>query len=346
MMEKAENTASALEPSMKDSSVEDGTSSGTHMVDMVDPDAVDFQPLLTSINGAAMTAITVARTGGSGVGDDDGYVGDDGNDDNDEEADGGGREEDVADDDQVMMEPSEMESMPLQHHRWQQEHRDEDIIGSEEDCDSTGKWKGKPNRVSDSSFVASLLSSFLPSQSSSKSLNRLKTFHSFAGISSRLLVCSGFFLLVVLVGTASNFIAVYTGIVPSPGGTRAASKTSKFGNQGASIYLRKTNSNNHGYGVGEGDVDMSMSPQGIYLAPPLGTQVTHSMRDVFANVDDLPMELMDTAIFWHGALPIPPFFICCNFSFMPCAAPDSLVFLIAFSSISNLITRPFILPLV
>ena len=44
----------------------------------------------------------------------------------------------------------------------------------------------------------------------------------------------------------------------------------------------------------------SNSPQGVGLAPPLGTRLTPVLKEVFANVDDLPLELTDMTVFWHG----------------------------------------------
>eukprot|EP00979_Chaetoceros_neogracilis_P009814 scaffold2250_cov289-Chaetoceros_neogracile.AAC.5 len=44
-----------------------------------------------------------------------------------------------------------------------------------------------------------------------------------------------------------------------------------------------------------------ISPQGVGLAPPIGTVLPSPFidNDVFADVDDLPLEYLDTPIFWH-----------------------------------------------
>ena len=57
------------------------------------------------------------------------------------------------------------------------------------------------------------------------------------------------------------------------------------------------NSNSNGAGTGIGG---PVSLQGVGLAPPIGTNIPPILRDTFADVHDLPLELMDTAIFWHG----------------------------------------------
>jgi len=43
-----------------------------------------------------------------------------------------------------------------------------------------------------------------------------------------------------------------------------------------------------------------VSPQGRFLAPPIGTQLPggNTLKQ-FADVDELPLQLLDTAIFWH-----------------------------------------------
>lgn len=42
-----------------------------------------------------------------------------------------------------------------------------------------------------------------------------------------------------------------------------------------------------------------ISSQGVGLAPPVGTRLPSTIREKFADVSDQPLELMDTAIFWH-----------------------------------------------
>jgi len=49
----------------------------------------------------------------------------------------------------------------------------------------------------------------------------------------------------------------------------------------------------------QAEVTSVLSHQGISLAPPVGTKITSTIGDVFADVDDLPMKLMDTAVYWH-----------------------------------------------
>lgn len=177
-----------------------GKENGGHMVDYVSKDAVDFQPLLTSMNGAAMTA----------------------------------------------------------------------------------DLSPPPNATSSNETYKNRISSLL-------SLIRLfirRTWHGCDSIfvnenvsmTSSVVICVIFFAVVVMAGLISDALSSIT---------NTSISNSKIELNGVSP-------------INYNQMDRtSMSPQGIGLAPPIGTSVPPSMREVFSDVNDLPIELMDTAIFWH-----------------------------------------------
>jgi len=105
-------------------------------------------------------------------------------------------------------------------------------------------------------------------------------------IMSSIVICLSFFIVIVLAATFSNTYRAFNGNLDSFSPPSNNSMLSRLASIRAEISLS---------GINPSD---TVSMQGIALAPPVGTRLPPAL-DVFANVDDLPIELMDTAVFWH-----------------------------------------------
>ena len=103
-------------------------------------------------------------------------------------------------------------------------------------------------------------------------------------ITSSIAICSVFFAIIVLTGMVSSGVANLIGITPPP----PQPEPMLFSSRNSPL---RAYSDNQGLKL--------ISPQGVGLAPPVGTSIPPVMRGVFADVSDLPMELMDTPVFWH-----------------------------------------------
>ena len=93
-------------------------------------------------------------------------------------------------------------------------------------------------------------------------------------------VCVAFFALILLSSSVSSYLGSMMG---ATGGSGRA--VTKFG---AGIGGSSASMLRHG----------ALAAAGVDLAPPKGIKLPKTL-DVMADVDDLPLELMDTAVFWH-----------------------------------------------
>ena len=205
---------------------------GQHMIDSVDPNSVDFEPLMKSPNGAA---ITVPIKGNNDT---------------------------------------------------QSDSNHDSTWGSS--SQSSSKSKDNPSKSFFFSWIPGILH-LLPLKVALR-LTRDSTMSASTlaspdlSITSSIAICSLFFATIVFAGIISNAIASWTGITPpkvQPDPLQFSSRSSQL----------RSHSDHESLAL--------ISPQGVGLAPPIGTSVPPVMRKVFADVSDLPMELMDTAIFWH-----------------------------------------------
>jgi hypothetical protein len=87
---------------------------------------------------------------------------------------------------------------------------------------------------------------------------------------SAALLCLIFIAILIISGLVSTIIRHLTGLGPEKKITEAS----------LSLYEHR------------------FSPQGKGLAPPIGTPLLN-VFDAYADIDDLPLELMDTALFWY-----------------------------------------------
>ncbi len=219
-----------------------------HMVDYVDADAVDFEPLTKSVNGAATTPHY--RYSSSS--------------------------------------PSSPSSSK-QEFQFQSINIDQDVENNVNHYSYHNDHRHRGSKYSYSVYnqITNLILRCIP--------HRLKLMlnivpspsltSSELSLISSLSICMIFFALVVLSGFISNSI----GSLTQSSGVNVNQK-SNMNAMKNSIALQNSMATG-------GNV---VSYQGVGLAPPLGTRLPPAMEEVFANVDDLPMELMDTAIFWHS----------------------------------------------
>lgn len=222
---------------------------GLHMVDYVDADAVDFEPLTKSVNGAATTP-------------------------------------------HYRYSSSSPSSPPSskQESQFQSINIDQDL---ENDVNHysyhSDRHRGAKYSYSVYNQITNLMLRCIP-QRLKLMLNIVPSPYtsltsSELSLISSLSICMIFFTLVVLSGFISNSI----GSLTQSSGVNVNQKSNMNAMKNS---MALQNSKATGGNV--------VSYQGVGLAPPLGTRLPPAMEEVFANVDDLPMELMDTAIFWHS----------------------------------------------
>jgi hypothetical protein len=205
---------------------------GQHMIDSVDPNSVDFEPLMKSPNGAAITV--------------------------------------------PIQESDEMQNDGNHDSRWGPSSQ------------SPSKTKDNTSKSFFFSWIPGILH-LLPLKvalrlTGDSTMNASTLTSPELSITSSIAICSLFFATVVFAGMVSSAIASWTGITPP----KSPSDPLQFSSRASQL---RSYSDNKGLSL--------ISPQGVGLAPPVGTSVPPIMREVFADVSDLPMELMDTAIFWH-----------------------------------------------
>lgn len=97
-------------------------------------------------------------------------------------------------------------------------------------------------------------------------------------IKSLLIPCTIFILVLFMTGKISNYFDV-------PGLNSSSDTSNRSGRLPSGRQTEAASTSSH---------------QGISLAPPVGTKIPSTIGEVFADVDDLPMKLMDTAIYWHS----------------------------------------------
>jgi len=108
-------------------------------------------------------------------------------------------------------------------------------------------------------------------------VNPLQNLAQRGSIKSLLILCTIFILVLFMTGITSNYFDV-------PGLNSSSATSNRSGRLPSG---RQT------------EAASILSHQGISLAPPVGTKIPSTIGEVFADVDDLPMKLMDTAIYWH-----------------------------------------------
>jgi len=224
----------------------------THMVDTVDPDSVDFQPLFKSINGAAMTALH-----------------------------------------QDFQETGTQQPLdPMSRFQGGRSQSQENHYFSV-DANTTDPNVADPNTANTKTY--SVLDPLLhfPSQCSHrfrKCISYSWSLEPFSQLSSGLsiklmsILCTTVALVVFMNGALSNYFNI--------------SRPNFSSNNNGSTLTSSPQSTRLVPGRQTG-VESVLSHQGISLAPPKGTKIPSIIGDVFADVSDLPMELMDTAIYWH-----------------------------------------------
>jgi hypothetical protein len=223
---------------------------GQHMVDYVDADAVDFEPLTKSVNGAATTPHYRYSSSSS----------------------------------------SSPSSSSKQESQFQSVNIDQDVENDvNHNTYHSDRHRGSKYSYSVYNQITNLMIRCIP-QRLKPMLNIVPSPYSSLTSSelslvSSLSICMIFFALVVLSGFISNSI----GSLTQSSGVNV--------NQKSSMNVMKHGMTLQNSKASGGHV---VSYQGVGLAPPLGTRLPPAMEEVFANVDDLPMELMDTAIFWHS----------------------------------------------
>lgn len=228
---------------------------GKHMVDYVDTDSVDFEPLTKSINGAALTDLN------------DPYI--------------ANIESDQA---------SPTKSGDFLYHKVRSTADDE--CGEEESDEESNDQtvKNKKYRKSDDWKICkraftNIIRSFIPQKV--KNLYQdfptqtLRIPHVHVLTSTELSMVSSFTICVVFFA----IIVLSTFISNTLGGMSEAELSA--------VAIRSKTIDSHLVKGG------TFSRQGVGLAPPVGTRIPPLLEKVFADVNDQPVELMDTAIFWQ-----------------------------------------------
>ena len=216
---------------------------GKHMVDYVDSEAVDFEPLTKSMNGAALTDLN------------DPYI----NNQNDDNS-------------------SAKSSDFLSHKAYSSDDEgDEEVSG---DSTKSKKYRKLDDWKICKRACTNIVKSFIPHRVKNLYQDFPSSAHIYVLTSSELsfvsslTICVIFFTIIVLSGFISKSLGGVT-----------ESNLSKAGNKSitTSKLLAPTG---------------TVSRQGVGLAPPIGTRLPPLLQKVFADVNDQPMELMDTAVFW------------------------------------------------
>jgi hypothetical protein len=225
-------------------------------IDAIDPDSCDFEPLTKSINGAALTDLSIH---------DEIYTSD--------------------------YNKSSSFDMELIDTRYVSISGTEEFQDYDHDHPTTGNTIFRK--------VVMTLFSILPL--SPQSMNKIGgwidtfTLHFYAPVNSNnnikggegpanlselseasaAMVCVVFAIIIILSGIIAAAISHITGIGPE----RNIAVVSQ------SFFYRHNR----------------ISPQGVGLAPPIGTNLPSAFanNDIFSDVDDLPLEYLDTPIFWH-----------------------------------------------
>jgi len=219
----------------------------------IDPDSCDFEPLMKSINGAALTDLSIHDSLHKS------YSGDE---------------------------------MDYNYHSSALDVEDIRSVGSYDSYEDHGHPNSMITSIRNKFFsllnllplsprlfgrlqdVQAVLSShfYSPVNTSAKSQQSTRAELSEA---SAALLCVVFAAIILLSGFIANTISQLTGIGPE--------RNIAVLSQG--LFYKHTR----------------ISPQGTGLAPPIGTTLPAAFvqNDVFADIDDLPLELLDTPIFWH-----------------------------------------------
>ncbi len=216
------------------------------MITQVDPESVDFEPLVTSVNGAAMTTpLPKSKYSLEENGSGEGF-----------------RHRNVSNGPGVHVEDEDSN------------HEMEKLIADENhqiNCERKIRSAPAKLRAITLSLLPERVSLFLVGHD--------------ASFMSSMAICFCFFIIVVLVATVSNAYRAITGdFLPSP----------RYSN---SIFSRISALRGNMESM-QNTEQISVSKQGVGLAPPVGTRLPPALN-VFANVDELPIELMDTAVYWH-----------------------------------------------
>ena len=241
---------------MSDSSQNNDTKERLHLVDYIDTDAVDFEPMTKSMNGAAITPNVPSYS----------------------------KKSRSSKSTKKESSSSHQKRQEYLYHRAQSMEDDDGDLelhylngGNDDKNNGYNKRSSSKYQKSNWSFVDILLCC-VP-QRLKLYLKTISLSHSFTSshlsLVSSLSICTIFFAIVVL----STFISSSLNKVAD------SDKNDRFNAMGSKM-MRPSRS--------------KISYQGDGLAPPVGTRLPPALEGVFANVDDLPVELMDTPIYWHG----------------------------------------------
>jgi hypothetical protein len=252
-----ESVSSIIENSAQSTSLlNESARKGVRAVHSIDPDSCDFEPLMQSINGAALTDLQNIDLSGS----------------------------------------EERYNSYSYNHRYASSFSD--VEGSDENDSASDELDRDQHHDHPSNMSTSIkqvmftLINMLPL--STQSLEKLQEMqsqlfsaqqHFYSPIktdsdtdtvnekskASAAFICLIFVVIIAVSGSISTAISHLTGIGPE----RKIAEVSQS-------FFYKHN---------------KLSPQGKGLAPPIGTILQRNF-DVFADIDDVPLELLDTPLFW------------------------------------------------